>query len=102
MNHTFSCGITATSNDSLGDEFLAGMIRQRDLEDGPTETEVLRKQVRDYEASERSAMLLVAALVKKAGGEVEVDDLDTMRAYDLVVYRDHSKAGTVLKVRPRR
>lgn len=101
MNHKFPGGITAASNDSTGDEFLAGMIRQRDLEDGPTEADFLRKQVRYYEASERQAMLLISALVQKAGGSVEIDDIDRMMAYDLIVYRDESKMSTVLKVRPK-
>ena len=99
MKHAFDCGITATSHDSLGDEFLSGMIRQRDLEDGPTEAELLCQRVRQLEASERQARLLVASLVQKVGGSVEIDDMETALAYDLVVYRDESKRGVVLKTR---
>lgn len=98
MKHTFPSGITGESFDPVGDEFLRGMIHQRDPN---AELALLRKQVSAYETDQRRGVLMIAALVHKAGGEVSIDDIDEMQAFDLIVYRDESKMATVLKTKPR-
>lgn len=99
MKHVFPCGIVATSNDAVGDEFLSGLTNQRNPE---AENIDLREQVADLKNCERRANMLIAALVQKAGGSVDVSDYEEMRAYDLIVFRDEAAPGTVLKVRPRK
>ena len=98
MKHTFPGGITATSNDGTGDLFLAGMMRQRDLEDVPTPQEreimVLRERL-------RHATLIIGALVLEAGGTVTLSEHRLADAYgkDLIQYRDESRMLYKLSVR---
>jgi hypothetical protein len=98
MKHTFPGGITATANDAAGAEFLRGMIRQPDLEDGPTPQERELRQLRD---DLRKAMNVIRALIIEAGETVTISDRSMAEAYgkDLIEHRDECARGHKLSVR---
>lgn len=98
MKHTFPGGITATSNDGAGDLFLAGMMRQRDLEDGPSPQERELIELRD---NFRKAVNVIRALVIEAGGTSTISARSLCEAYgkDLIEHRDESQMLYKLSVR---
>jgi hypothetical protein len=98
MKHTFACGITATSHDGAGDLFLAGMMRQRDLEDGPTAQE---REVIELRDNFRKAVNVIRALVIEAGGTVTLSERSLAAAYgrELVEQRDDCQMVYKLSVR---
>jgi hypothetical protein len=98
MKHIFTGGFTATSHDSAGDEFLAGMICQRDLEDGPSRLERESIELRD---NLQKAMIVIRALVIEAGGAATISDRAMAEAYgkDLIEHRDESNMLYKLSVR---
>lgn len=98
MKHTFEGGIRAESHDLAGDLFLAGMMRHRDLEDGPTPQEREIARLRD---DLRKAMTLIRALVIEAGGNVALSDRSLCEAYgkELIECRDEARMAHKLSVR---
>jgi hypothetical protein len=97
MKHTFQCGIVGTSHDSLGDQFLAGMMNDP-TENDARELARLRAAVAQHESQMKRAARVIAVLVKKAGGSVDITDMEEAEAHDLIVYRDDSARRQVLKV----
>lgn len=95
MKHEFQGGIVGRSNDSLGDEFLLGMVVAEQ-----SETALLRR-CEDAERGMRDAVRFVASLVHANGGELKFSDMAEAEAYDLIVYREESERGTILKTRKR-
>lgn len=98
MKHTFECGITATSHDGLGDEFLAGMIRQRDLEDGPTPQE---REIANLHRNFQRAVNVIRALVIEAGGTLTISERALAEAHgkSLVEHQDEAQRVYKLTVR---
>ncbi len=95
MKHTFPCGIVGESHSAAGDAFLAQMIRQPDLEDGPTEEEKLRSAL-------RAAHRMIAAICIQHGGSIRVEDLSMAQVpprFDTISYRDESRMATMIEIR---
>lgn len=93
MEHTFPGGIKATSHDGAGDEFLRGMIREAELEEGPTPQEREIVRLRD---DFREAVTVIKALVIEAGGKAKISDLSMAEAYgkELVEQRRANRSET--------
>jgi len=99
MKHVFEGDITGESYDKVGHQFLGGMIADEwaaKLGERLARAEAVKR--------ENQAMLgIIMALVKRAGGEVRLSDLELTEMMDpkceLLTHRDDAHAEVVFRYR---